>query len=109
MTDDMIKLGVLWKNVSREGQKQYLSGRVQQETLESAFQVLRDGGRLLIFSNNKRPNKQDPDCVLYVAPERDRSETHERRDSEAASRPPAGNGAADRGRGRPQASSRGQR
>jgi hypothetical protein len=69
MDDDKIKLGVLWKNVSRNGQKPYLSGRVQQDSIEAAVQLMRRGGRLLILSNKKRPDKQDPDCVLFVVPE----------------------------------------
>ena len=71
MNDDKIKLGVLWKNVSREGNKPYLSGRVQQDSFDAAVQLLRDGGRFLILGNTKRPNKQDPDCVLFVVPERE--------------------------------------
>ena len=71
MDDDKIKLGVLWKNVSRKGNKPYLSGRVQQDTLDAAVQLMRAGGRFLILSNTKRPDKQDPDCVLFVVPERE--------------------------------------
>ena len=74
MADEMIKLGVLWKNVSRNGNKPYLSGRVDQDNLDAAVDLLRDGGRFLILSNKKRPNKQDPDCQLFVVPER-REET----------------------------------
>ncbi len=69
MTDDKIKLGVLWKNLSREGKKPYLSGRVQADNLDAAVQLLRDGGRFLVLSNQKRPDKQDPDCELFVVPE----------------------------------------
>lgn len=72
MSDDRIKLGVLWKNVSRNGNKPYLSGRVQQDGLEAAFKLLRSGGRFLVLGNNKRPDKQDPDCVLWVVPEQER-------------------------------------
>ena len=72
MTDDKIKLGVLWKNVSRNGKKPYLSGRVQQDNIEAAVELIRNGGRLLILSNAKRPDKQDPDCVLFVVPEPER-------------------------------------
>jgi len=74
MEDDKIKLGVLWKNVSREGKKPYMSGRLQQDNLDAAVQLLRDGGRFLILGNTKRPNKQDPDCVLFVVPEPERLE-----------------------------------
>lgn len=70
MMDDKVKLGVLWKNVSRNGQKPYLSGRAQLDSLDDAIQLLRDGGRLLVLSNQKRPDKRDPDCVLFVVPER---------------------------------------
>ena len=70
MDDAKIKLGVLWKNVSRKGNKPYLSGRVQQDTLDAAVRLLRAGGRFLILGNTKRPDKQDPDCVLFVVPER---------------------------------------
>jgi hypothetical protein len=79
MTDDKIRLGVLWKNVTREGNKPYLSGRVQREHLDAAIKLLQDGGRLLVLSNNKRPDKQDPDCVLFVvpdAPRRDGTDEH---------------------------------
>ena len=71
MDDDKIRLGVLWKNVSRKGNKPYLAGRVQQDTLEAAVRLMRAGGRFLILSNTKRPDKQDPDCVLFVVPERE--------------------------------------
>jgi hypothetical protein len=74
MTDDKIKLGVLWKNLSREGKKPYLSGRVQADNLEAAVQLLRDGGRFLILTNKKRPDKQDPDCEIFVVPEPARRE-----------------------------------
>jgi hypothetical protein len=74
MTDDKVKLGVLWKHVSRKGSKPYLSGRVQEDTLEAAVTLLRQGGRLLVLSSlNKRPDKQDPDCELFVTPARDGS------------------------------------
>jgi hypothetical protein len=69
MDDDRIKLGVLWKNVSR-GNKPYLAGRVQRDNLEAAVQLLRDGGRFLVLGNTKRPDKQDPDYQLLVVPER---------------------------------------
>lgn len=72
MTDDKIKLGVLWKNLSREGNKPYLSGRVQQDNLDAAAQVLREGGRFLVLSSKKRPDKQDPDYELFVVPELER-------------------------------------
>ena len=74
MTDDKIKLGVLWKNLSKEGKKPYLSGRVQEDALDAAVQLLREGGRFLILTNKKRPDKQDPDCELFVVPERGRRE-----------------------------------
>jgi hypothetical protein len=70
MTDDKIKLGVLWKQVSREGNKPYLSGRVDHDGLDAAVALLRRGGRFLVLSNKKRPEKQDPDCVLFVVPEK---------------------------------------
>jgi len=73
MDDDRIKLGVLWKNVSRDN-KPYLSGRVQQDNLDAAVQLLRDGGRFLVLGNTKRPDKQDPDYQLLVVPERERSD-----------------------------------
>lgn len=86
MNDDKIKLGVLWKNVSREGNKPYLSGRVQHDSLDAAVQLLRDGGRFLILGNTKRPNKQDPDCVLFVVPEPEGGGTN--RSSNTASKAP---------------------
>ena len=70
MTNDKIKLGVLWKQVSREGNKPYLSGVVDRDGLEAALDLLRRGGRLLGLSNKKRPDKRDPDCVLFVVPEK---------------------------------------
>jgi hypothetical protein len=70
MTDDKIKIGVLWKQVSREGNKPYLSGRVDLGALDAAVALLRRGGRLLVLSNKKRPDKRDPDCALFVVPER---------------------------------------
>ena len=76
MADDKIKLGVLWKNVSREGKQPYLSGRVQQDTLDAAVELLRNGGRFLVLSNKKRPDKQDPDCQLFVVPEPEGREEH---------------------------------
>jgi hypothetical protein len=74
MIDDKIKLGVLWKNLSKEGKKPYLSGRVQEDSLEAAVQLLREGGRFLVLTNKKRPDKQDPDCEIFVVPERGRRE-----------------------------------
>lgn len=103
MDDDKIKLGVLWKNVSRKGNKPYLSGRVQQDTLDAAVRLLRAGGRFLILSNNKRPDKQDPDCVLFVVPER---EAHDGQQAHDAARVAPG---ADRGAPRTSAGARGTR
>jgi hypothetical protein len=74
MDDDKIKLGVLWKNLSREGNKPYLSGRVDLDNLDAAVQLLRDGGRFLVLTNKKRPDKQDPDCAIFVVPEPARRE-----------------------------------
>ena len=74
MADDKIKLGVLWKNLSREGNSPYLSGRVQEDNLDAAVTLLRNGGRFLVLSNKKRPDKQDPDCELFVVPEPERRE-----------------------------------
>jgi len=73
MADDKIKFGVLWTNVSREGNKRYLSGRVEQDNIDAAVALLRRGGRLLVLSNKKRPDKRDPDCVLFVVPEKSQS------------------------------------
>ena len=67
--DQRIRLGVLWKNTTREGNRPYLSGRVDLETLDAAVELLRTGGRFLVLSNNKRPDKRDPDCVLLVVPD----------------------------------------
>jgi hypothetical protein len=86
MDDDRIKLGVLWKNVSRDN-KPYLSGRVQQDNLDAAVQLLRDGGRFLVLGNTKRPDKQDPDYQLLVVPERERNDGGADRGRNA--RPPA--------------------
>ena len=97
MDDDKIKLGVLWKNVSRKGNKPYLAGRVQQDTLDAAVRLMRAGGRFLILSNTKRPDKQDPDCVLFVVPEREPHDGHQAQDAGTQGRVPA---AADRGAAR---------
>jgi len=81
MDDDKIKLGVLWKNISRKGNKPYLAGRVHRDTLDAAVQLMRTGGRFLILSNTKRPDKQDPDCVLFVVPEREPPDAQRERES----------------------------
>jgi hypothetical protein len=71
MANDRIKLGVLWKHEGRDGKKPFLSGAVRNESLESAIALLRDGGRLLVLSNaTKRPDKKDPDCELFVVPDK---------------------------------------
>ena len=88
MADDKIRLGVLWKNVTREGNKPYLSGRVQRENLDAAVDLLRDGGRFLILSNSKRPDKQDPDCLLFVVPEAPRRDAGEERSGPPPGRVP---------------------
>ncbi len=98
MTDDKIRLGVLWKNVTREGNKPYLSGRVQREHLDAAVELLRDGGRLLVLSNTKRPDKQDPDCVLFVVPDAPRRDGTDERGVPPPGRVPP------RGRARPRPS-----
>lgn len=87
MQDDKIKLGVLWKQVSREGNKPYLSGRVERSTLDSAVTLLRQGGRLLVLSNKKRPDKRDPDCVLFVVPDRSQADAPSASDAAAPPRP----------------------
>lgn len=68
MEDDKVKLGVLWKHVSRDGLKKYLTGSTRNDSLDAAIALLRRGGRLLVLSNNKRPGKKDPDCELFVVP-----------------------------------------
>src|SRR5260370_19163876 len=73
MTDDKIKLGVLWKQVSREGNKPYLSGVADRDGLDAAVALFRRGGRFLVLGNKKRPGKRDPHCVLFVVAERNRS------------------------------------
>ena len=67
--DQKIRFGVLWKNTTREGNRPYLSGRVDVGALDAAVDALRSGGRFLVLSNKKRPDKRDPDCVLWVVPE----------------------------------------
>jgi len=106
MDDDKIKLGVLWKNVSRNGNKPYLSGRVQQDNVDAAVRLMRAGGRLLILSNTKRPDKQDPDCVLFVVPEREPRDDHQTHDSATQSR---GTSGTERGTPRTSAGGRGPR
>jgi hypothetical protein len=69
MANDRIKLGVLWKHEGKGGKKAFLSGAVRNESLEAAVALMREGGRLLVLSNNaKRPDKRDPDCELFVVP-----------------------------------------
>ena len=92
MAIEKIKLGVLWKNLTKEGQKPYLSGRVQEDSLDAAVDLLRKGGRFLVFSNKKRPDKQDPDYVLLVVPE------PERQRDEPPRQPSGGTRWNDRGR-----------
>jgi hypothetical protein len=106
MDDEKIKLGVLWKNLSRKGNKPYLSGRVQQDSFDAAVQLMRDGGRLLVLSNTKRPDKQDTDCVLFVVPEREPQGAHHARDAASPRRatPPA-----DRSTPRPSTTTRATR
>lgn len=70
MNDDKLRFGVLWENLSRNGGSRYFSGRVQQDTLEEAVERLREGGRLLMLGNKKRPDRRDPDYTLFVVPER---------------------------------------
>jgi hypothetical protein len=74
MNDERVKLGVLWKNVSQKGNKPYLSGRVQEESIDAAMAMLKRGGRFLVLGNTKRPDKKDPDCVLFVVPDRAQTE-----------------------------------
>lgn len=97
MDDDSIKLGVLWKNVSRNGKKPYLSGRVQHDNIDAAVQLMRRGGRFLVLSNKKRPDKQDPDCVLFVVPEPERRDDREGHASDTGGGIPPG---ADRSKAR---------
>ncbi len=67
----MIKLGVLWKNTTREGQRPYLSGPVRSDAIDAAIELMRGGGRFLILPNkSKREGRKDPDCDLFVVPER---------------------------------------
>jgi hypothetical protein len=69
MANERIKLGVLWKHDGKDGKKPFLSGALRAESLESAIALMRDGGRLLVLANaNKRPDKRDPDCELFVVP-----------------------------------------
>ncbi|MCK6553246.1 hypothetical protein L6Q96_01470 [Candidatus Binatia bacterium] len=67
--EQKIRFGVLWKNTTREGNRPYLSGRVDLGGFDAAVELLRSGGRFLVLSNKKRPDKRDPDCVLWVVPE----------------------------------------
>lgn len=74
-SDGKIKLGVLWKNVSQKGNKPYLAGRVQEDNIDAAMALMKRGGRLLILSATKRPDKKDPDCLLFVVPDRAAGDT----------------------------------
>ncbi|MBP1685069.1 MAG: hypothetical protein H6Q33_1212 [Deltaproteobacteria bacterium] len=106
MTDAKIKLGVLWKHLSREGKTPYLSGRVQRDNLDAAVRLLHDGGRFLVLSSKKRPDKQDPDCELFVVPEPER---HEDRPSVAPAAVRPAPASADQSRQRTNAGGRGGR
>lgn len=108
--EQKIRFGVLWKNMTREGNRPYLSGRVEISTLDTAVEALRSGGRFLVLSNKKRPDKRDPDCVLWVVPEARPSDDlgleqeaprSERRPSQGApaAKPTGAPGAGSRGRG----------
>ena len=81
--DGRVKLGVLWKHVSSKDNTPFLSGRVQEDSLDAAVALLRLGGTLLLVTNNKRPDKKDPDCQLFVMPDRAATE------SAAAPSPPS--------------------
>lgn len=71
MATDMIKLGVLWKKTSRDGGRPFLSGAVRTDGVDAAVALMRKGGRLLVLSNHhKREGKNDPDCELFVVPEK---------------------------------------
>lgn len=71
MNNDRVKLGVLWKQVSREGNRPYLTGPVRDEEIDAAVAMLRKGGRFLILTNKtKREGKNDPDCDLFIVPGR---------------------------------------
>lgn len=71
MANDMVKLGVLWKKTTREGNRPFLSGSMRQEGLEESLRLLRAGGRFLVLANqHKREGKNDPDCELFVVPAR---------------------------------------
>lgn len=71
MKSDMIKLGVLWKKTSREGGRPFLSGAVRNDGVDAALALLRSGARFLVLSNqNKREGKNDPDCELFVVPDK---------------------------------------
>lgn len=73
MATDMIKLGVLWKKTSREGNRPYLAGAVRADGVDAAVELLRKGARFLVLSNNhKRDGKQDPDCELFVVPDKEK-------------------------------------
>ena len=48
------------------------------------MQLLREGARFLILTSKKRPDKQDPDCEIFVVPDRGRQEER------GESTPPAG-------------------
>lgn len=69
MANGRIRLGVLWKHGGGDGKKPFLSGEVRGDTLEAAVVLMRQGGRLLVLANpNKRPDRKDPDCELFVVP-----------------------------------------
>jgi hypothetical protein len=71
MSNDMRKLGELWKGRNKEGQP-FLFG-VADQRIDDAIALLKNGGRLLVLANNrKREGKRDPDCELFVVPKREK-------------------------------------
>jgi len=69
---DMIKIGRLWKGTTTGG-KSYLSG-VTVDTLDKAVELLHNGGRLMVFGNDrKREGKKDPDCELFAVPPKEKA------------------------------------
>jgi hypothetical protein len=71
MSNDMVKLGVLWKRMTREGNRPFLTGPVRDDGIDAAVALLRKGGRFLVVANKtKREGRNDPDCELFVVPDR---------------------------------------
>ncbi len=61
---DLIKIGTLWKRVSKDGTKTFYSGPFQD-------------GQLIIFKNQHKKAKNHPDLLVYVGSKQKRDDSVE--------------------------------